>query len=60
MELQTKVNHKKVFSKIGLAVFTSMLLVNIIQGVFFGIIGVVNQELLTAPWISYVGIEISF
>lgn len=60
MELQTKVNHKKVFSKIGLAVFTSMLLVNIIQGVFFGIIGVVNQELLTAPWISYVGIAISF
>ena len=52
MELQTKVNHKKVFSKIGLAVFTSMLLVNIIQGVFFGIIGVVNQELLTAPWRS--------
>lgn len=60
MELQTKVNHKKVFSKIGLAVFTSMLLVNIIQGVFFGIIGVVNQELLTAPWINYVGIAISF
>ncbi|WP_195986911.1 type II CAAX endopeptidase family protein [Clostridium sp. D53t1_180928_C8] len=60
MELQTKVNHKKVFSKIGLAVFTSMVLVNIIQGVFFGIISVVNQEVLTAPWISYVGIAVSF
>ena len=60
MELKVKVNNKKVFSKIGLATFVSMILVNIIQVAFFGIIGVVNQELLSAQWINYAGIAISF
>lgn len=60
MELKVKVDNKKVFNRIGLAIFVSMILVNIIQVVFFGIIGVVNQELLSAPWINYAGIAISF
>lgn len=60
MELKVKVENKKVFNRIGLAIFVSMILVNIIQVIFFGIIGVVNQELLSAPWINYAGIAISF
>ena len=60
MELKVKVDNKKVFNRIGLAIFVSMILVNIIQVIFFGIIGVVNQELLSAPWINYAGIAISF
>lgn len=60
MELKVKVDNKKVFNRIGLAIFVSMILVNIIQVVFFGIIGVVNQELLSAPWINYAAIAISF
>ena len=60
MELKVKVENKKVFNRIGLAIFASMILVNIIQVVFFGIIGVVNQELLSAPWINYAAIAISF
>ena len=60
MELKVKVDNKKVFNRIGLAIFVSMILVNIIQVIFFGFIGVVNQELLSAPWINYAGIAISF
>ena len=60
MELKVKVDNKKVFNRIGLAIFVSMILVNIIQVIFFGIIGVVNQELLSAPWINYAGLAISF
>ena len=60
MELKVKVDNKKVFNRIGLAIFVSMILVNIVQVIFFGIIGVVNQELLSAPWINYAGIAISF
>ena len=60
MELKVKINNKKVFSKIGLATFVSMILVNIIQGIFFAVIGVVNQELLSAQWINYAAIAISF
>lgn len=60
MELKVKVENKKVFNRIGLAIFASMILVNIIQVVFLGIIGVVNQELLSAPWINYAAIAISF
>ena len=60
MELKVKVENKKVFNRIGLAIFVSMILVNIIQVIFFGIIGVVNQELLSSPWINYAGIAISF
>ena len=60
MELKVKVDNKKTFNRIGLAIFVSMILVNIVQVIFFGIIGVVNQELLSAPWINYVAIAISF
>ena len=60
MELKVKINNKKVFSKIGLATFVSMILVNIIQGIFFAVLGVVNQELLSAQWINYAAIAISF
>lgn len=60
MELKVKVDNKKTFNRIGLAIFVSMILVNIVQVIFFGIIGVVNQELLSAPWINYAAIAISF
>ena len=60
MELKVKVDNKKVFNRIGLAIFVSMILVNIVQVIFFGIIRVVNQELLSAPWINYAAIAISF
>ena len=32
----------------------------LLAALFFGIIGVVNQELLSAPWINYAAIAISF
>ena len=60
MELKVKVENKKVFNRIGLAIFASMMLVNIIQGIFFGVIGVINQELLSAAWVNYAAIAISF
>ena len=60
MELKVKVDNKKVFNRIGLAIFVSMILVNIVQVIFFGIIRAVNQELLSAPWINYAAIAISF
>ena len=60
MELKVKVDNKKVFNRIGLAIFVSMILVNIVQVIFFGIIRVVNQELLSALWINYAAIAISF
>ena len=46
MELKVKVDNKKVFNRIGLAAFVTMILVNVIQITFFGIIGAINQELL--------------
>ena len=60
MELKVKVDNKKVFNRIGLAIFVSMILVNIVQVIFFGIIRVVNQGLLSALWINYAAIAISF
>ena len=60
MELKVKVENKKVFSRIGLATFVTMILVSVIQITFLGIIGVINQELLSATWISYASIAISF
>ena len=35
MELKVKVDNKKVFNRIGLAIFVSMILVNIVQVIFF-------------------------
>ena len=60
MELKVKVENKKVFNRIGFAIFVTMILVNVIQITFFGIIGAINQELLSATWISYASIAISF
>ena len=60
MELKVKVDNKKVFNRIGLAIFVSMILVNIVQVMFFGVIAVIDQELLSAPWVNYASIAISF
>ncbi|WP_133015437.1 CPBP family intramembrane glutamic endopeptidase [Clostridium cuniculi] len=60
MELKVKVDNKKVFNRIGLATFVTMILVSIIQVMFFGVIAVINQELLSAPWVNYASIAISF
>ena len=60
MELKVKVDNKKVFNRIGLATFVTMILVSIIQVMFFGVIAVIDQELLSAPWVNYASIAISF
>lgn len=60
MELKVKVENKKVFNRIGLATFVTMILVSIIQVMFLGIIGVINKELLSANWVNYASIAISF
>ena len=60
MELKVKVDNKKVFSRIGLAVLVSMILIEFVQGFFFGFIGVANEELLAAPWIQYAALAISY
>ncbi|MCI9069477.1 type II CAAX endopeptidase family protein [Clostridium sp.] len=60
MELKIKEENKKVFNRIGLAMLVSMILVNVIQIIFFNIIGTVNQDLLSASWINYIALAISY
>ncbi|MBS6183602.1 MAG: type II CAAX endopeptidase family protein [Clostridium celatum] len=60
MELKIKEENKKVFNRIGLAMLVSMILVNVIQIIFFNIIGIVNQDLLSASWINYIALAISY
>lgn len=60
MELKIKEENKKVFNRIGLAMLVSMILVNVIQIIFFNIIGKVNQDLLSASWINYIALAISY
>lgn len=60
MELKIKEENKKVFNRIGLAMLVSMILVNVIQIIFFNIIGKVNPDLLSASWISYIALAISY
>lgn len=60
MELKIKQENKKVFNIIGLAMFVSMILVNVIQIIFFNIIRTVNQDLLSASWINYIALAISY
>lgn len=60
MELKIKEENKKVFNRIGLAMFASMILVNVIQIIFFNIIGTINQDLLSTSWINYIALAISY
>lgn len=60
MELKIKQENKKVFNRIGLAMFVSMILVNVIQIIFFNIIGKVNPDLLSSSWINYIALAISY
>ena len=60
MELKIKEENKKVFNRIGLAMLVSMILVNVIQIIFFNIIGKVNQDLLSTSWINYIALAISY
>lgn len=60
MELKIKEENKKVFNRIGLAMLVSMILVNVIQIIFFNIIRTVNQDLLSASWINYIALAISY
>ena len=60
MELKTKLDNKKVFSKIGLAILICMIVVNIVQGFYYGIINIFNPNLTSKPWFTYIAIAISF
>lgn len=60
MELKTRVDDKKVFAKIGLATFICMIVVNVIQVIYYSVINLINPSLLQQPWINYVAIAISF
>lgn len=60
MELKIKEENKKVFNRIGLAMLVSMILKNVIQIIFFNIIGKVNPDLLSASWINYIALAISY
>lgn len=60
MELKIKEENKKVFNRIGLAMLVSIILVNIIQIIFFNIIAIVNQDLLSTSWINYIALAISY
>lgn len=60
MELKTRIEDKKVFAKIGLAILICMIIVNIIQSIYFTIITLVNSTLAQKPWINYFAIAISF
>ncbi|WP_196001016.1 type II CAAX endopeptidase family protein [Clostridium sp. 1001271B_151109_B4] len=60
MELKTRVDDKKVFAKIGLATFVCMIVVNVIQVIYYSVINLINPSLLQQPWINYVAIAISF
>ena len=46
MELKTKVNDKKVFAKIGLAILVCMIVVNVIQTIYYSAINVIRPSLL--------------
>ena len=60
MELKTKVNDKKVFAKIGLAILVCMIVVNVIQTIYYSAINVIRPSLLEQPWVNYIAIAISF
>lgn len=54
MELKTKVNDKKVFAKIGLAILVCMIVVNVIQTIYYSAINVIRPSLLEQPWVNYI------
>ena len=60
MELKTKVNDKKVFAKIGLAILVCMIVVNVIQTIYYSAINIIRPSLLEQPWVNYIAIAISF
>lgn len=47
MELKTKVNDKKVFAKIGLAILVCMIVVNVIQTIYYSAINVIRLHVRT-------------
>lgn len=60
MELKTRVNDRKVFARIGLAILVCMIVINIIQTIYFAAINSINPSLLEQPWVNYLAIAISF
>ena len=53
MELKTRVDDKKVFAKIGLAILICMVVVNIVQSIYFTVVTVVDPALVQKPWIIW-------
>lgn len=60
MELKTRIEDKKVFARIGLAILVCMIVVNIIQSVYFIVLTLIDPSLLQQPWVNYLSIAISF
>ena len=60
MEQRSLTGSKKVFSKIGIALAISFLVVNLIQIILTGVIVVINPSLLMEGWVSFVLIAVSF
>lgn len=60
MELKMRVEDKKVFAKIGLAILICMIVVNVVQSIYFTVITLVDPTLVEKPWINYLAIAISF
>ena len=60
MEQRSLTDSKKVFSKIGIGLAISFLVVNLIQIIMTGVIVVINPSLLMEDWVSFVLISVSF
>lgn len=60
MEQRSLTGSKKVFSKIGIALAISFLVVNLIQIILTGVIVIINPSLLMEDWVSFVLIAVSF
>ena len=60
MELKTKIEDKKVFTRIGFAVLVCMIVVNVVQVVYFSVLNLIDPGLLQKPWVNYLAIAISF
>ena len=60
MELKTRTDNKKVFSKIGIAILICMILVNIVQSIYFMVINAISLDLSKQPWANYLSIAVSY
>ena len=47
MELKTKIEDKKVFTRIGFAVLVCMIVVNVVQVVYFSVLNLIRCRIIT-------------